>query len=164
MAYSDDVPSKAAIDGHPIHPMLISFPIASLSLALLSDVIFWTNQDGFWAQVSVWLLLVGVLTGLAAAVFGLIDFVSIQRIRDLSISWIHAGGNVVAMVLALINLLLRLNEPAEAVLPWGLILSVVTGLILVITGWLGGEMSYRHRIGVNSEGSEHRSSAPQAGD
>ncbi|HLU08794.1 MAG TPA: DUF2231 domain-containing protein, partial [Oceanobacillus sp.] len=119
MAYSDDVPSKAAIAGHPIHPMLISFPIASLSLALLSDVIFWTNQDGFWAQVSVWLLLVGVLTGLAAAVFGLIDFVSIQRIRDLSISWIHAGGNVVAMVLALINLLLRLNEPAEAVLPWG---------------------------------------------
>lgn len=47
MAYSDDVPSKAAIAGHPIHPMLISFPIASLSLALLSDVIFWTNQDGF---------------------------------------------------------------------------------------------------------------------
>lgn len=166
--YSEDVPSKAAIAGHPIHPMLIAFPIASFSLVLVSDVVYILTRRDFWAEASRWLLLAGLITGAAAAVFGLIDFLSIKRVRQLSISWIHAGGNALAMVLGLINLLVRNDSAQDEVPTVGLVLSVVIGLILVVTGWLGGEMSYRHRIGVNSEGSEasipERAETPMAGD
>ena len=167
--YSEDVPSKAAIAGHPIHPMLIAFPIASLSLVLVCDIVFTLTRRAFWAEASRWLLLAGLVTGAAAAIFGLIDFLSIKRVRQLSIAWIHAGGNALAMVLALINLLIRSNSNTQDEVPTvGLVLSAVIGLILVVTGWLGGELSYRHRIGVNSEGSEasvpERADVPMAGD
>lgn len=166
--YSEDVPSKAAIAGHPIHPMLIAFPIASFSLVLVCDIVFSITRRAFWAEASRWLLLVGLVTGAAAAVFGLIDFASIKHVRQLSIAWIHAGGNALAMVLGLINLLIRSDNAQDEVPTLGLVLSAAIGLILVVTGWLGGEMSYRHRIGVNSEGSETsvptRTDVPTAGD
>jgi uncharacterized membrane protein len=166
--YSEDVPSKAAIAGHPIHPMLIAFPIASFSLVLVCDIVYGITRRDFWAEASRWLLLAGLITGAAAAIFGLIDFLSMKRVRQLSIAWIHAGGNALAMVLGLINLLIRSDSPQDEVPTLGLVLSAVIGIILVVTGWLGGEMSYRHRIGVNSEGSEasvpERADVPMLGD
>ena len=165
---SEDVPSKAAIGGHPIHPMLIAFPVASFSLVLVCDIVFMITRRAFWTEASRWLLLVGLITGAAAAVFGLIDFLAIKRVRQLSIAWIHAGGNALAMVLGLINLLVRTNNSQDETPAVGLVLSAVTGLILVVTGWLGGELSFRHRIGVNSEGSEaslpERTDVPMTGD
>ena len=101
----------------------------------------------FWAEASRWLLLVGVVTGALAAIFGLIDFLTIRRVREYRIAWIHFLGNAAAIVLSLINLLLRPN-PTDGIPTVGIILSVVVALILVVTGWLGGELSYRHKIGV----------------
>lgn len=141
------VPSTAAIAGHPIHPMLIPFPVASLVGVLVSDLIFSANGNTFWAEASRWLLLVGVVTGALAAIFGLIDFLTIRRVREYRIAWIHFLGNAAAIVLSLINLLLRPN-PTDGIPTVGIILSVVVALILVVTGWLGGELSYRHKIGV----------------
>lgn len=149
-------PSRAAIAGHPIHPMLVPFPIAFLVGALVTDLAFWGTYDTFWARASLWLTGAGLVMGALAAVFGAIDFFSIQRARNLTSGWAHALGNATAMVLALISLLIRLPDPADGVLPWGLVLSILIALILGVTGWLGGEMSYRHRIGVMESSGEER--------
>lgn len=142
------VKSKAAIGGHPIHPMLIPFPVAFLPGALVTDLVYRSTGDAFWARASLWLLAAGVVTGALAAVFGLIDFLSIRRARSLRAGWVHFLGNVLAMALSIFNLLLRWGEPVPDVPSLGVTLSAVVTLILVVTGWLGGELSYKHAIGV----------------
>jgi uncharacterized membrane protein len=142
------VPSKAAIGGHPIHPMLIPIPIGALTIALLSDLVYWGTGNPFWAQASMWLIGVGVVSGVVAAIAGAVDFIGIPRVRRYRSAWIHAIGNWIALALALINVLLRIGDPAAAAFPVGLILSAITFVLLGVTGWLGGELSYRHRIGV----------------
>jgi uncharacterized membrane protein len=79
---------------------------------------------------------------------GLIDFITIERVREHKIAWVHFIGNATVLVLALINWLLRLGTLLESVPSWGLILSVMTAALLLITGWAGGELAYRHKIGV----------------
>jgi len=145
-----DAPSTAAIGGHPIHPMLIPFPIAFLTGPVVTDLAYWWLGDAFWARVSFWLLLAGLVTGAFAAVFGLIDFFTIRRARSLAAGWVHFLGNGIVLALALASVIFRWHEPESAVMPWGLVLSVVIALLLVLTGWLGGELSYRYKIGVAS--------------
>ncbi len=142
------ITSKASIGGHPLHPMIIPFPIAFLSGALLTDIVYWYTNDPFWAQVSFWLIVGGVVTGVLAAVLGLIDFLGIERVRNHLSGWLHGMGNLLAIGVALVNLFMRWNDRTDPVLWWGLLLSAVTAVILVFTGWYGGELSYRHKIGV----------------
>lgn len=141
-------PSKAAILGHPIHPMLIPFPLAFLTGALLTDLAFWATSDGFWARASLWLLGAGLVTGLVAGAVGAIDYFGVPRARQVRMGHVHALGNVAALALALVNWLWRLGDPLEAVLPLGLVLSLLVAALLGVTGWAGGELSYRHRVGV----------------
>jgi len=143
------VRSVASIGGHPLHPALIPFPIGFLVGALATDVAFASTRDAFWARVSLWLLGAGVITGLAAAVLGLIDFVAIRKVRSLAAGWVHFLGNVAAVGLAVANWLMRTGDIEKRLLPWGVTLSALTTVILIVTGWLGGELSYRHGIGVN---------------
>jgi uncharacterized membrane protein len=150
-SHTDPAPSTAALFGHPIHPMLIAFPLAFLVGVLATDLAFWGTADAFWARASLWLVGAGVVTGAVAAIFGLIDFFTIARAREHAMGWIHFLGNATALLLSLFNWLLRLDDPAAAVLPWGLVLSLVVAAILGVTGWAGGELSYRHRIGVTRE-------------
>src|SRR5579883_1145813 len=147
---AEATPSVAAVNGHPIHPMLVPFPIAFLVSAVATDIIFMANGDAFWARLSLWLLGIGVLTGLASAVFGLIDFLWIRRVRSIQAAWVHLIGNVAAVGLAFVNWLLRNNNLESHVGGWGLGLSIITMVILCVTGWLGGELAYRYRIGVAS--------------
>jgi uncharacterized membrane protein len=118
----------------------------------VTDIAFRATDNVFWADVSFWLLLAGVVTGGVAAIPGMIDFSTIDRVRRLTSAWAHAGGNVVVLGLAIINLSLRWSDPVAGVQGWGLALSVVTVALLGVTGWLGGELSYRHRIAaINDE-------------
>jgi uncharacterized membrane protein len=141
-------PSRAAISGHPVHPMIVPFPIAFLVGALFADLAFLSSADLFWSRAAVWLLGAGVATGALAAGLGAIDFFSIARARSLAAGWMHFLGNGAALLLAGWNLVTRLGDAAAAVAPGGIILSLATTFILVVTGWLGGELAYRHRIGV----------------
>jgi uncharacterized membrane protein len=152
----EEIHSNAAIAGHPIHPMLVPFPIGSLVGALVSDIIYWSNGDPFWARAAFWLIAAGIATGIAAAVFGAWDFWTIPRIRQFRAAWVHFLGNAVVMVLAIVNLLLRNNNIEDAVVPTGLAISALIGVILVVTGWFGGELSYRHKVGVNSQGNRFK--------
>jgi uncharacterized membrane protein len=150
------VPSNAVIAGHPIHPMLIPLPIAFLIAALASDLAYWWTADEFWARASFWLVGTGFVTGVAAAVFGLVDFLTINRAREHRIAWVHALGNGAVLVLALASLLWRRGDPVAAVIPWGIALSGVIAILLVVTGWAGGELVYRHLVGVTGHGAhEH---------
>jgi uncharacterized membrane protein len=140
--------STAAIAGHPLHPMLIPFPVACFVLAFVSDLAFWKSGDPFWATASLWLLGVGLIGAGLAAVAGLIDLFGDDRIRDLNDAWLHAGGNIVAVLIQLYNWYLRYAHGSDAVIPTGLILSLIVVLGLLFTGWKGWEMVYRHRVGV----------------
>src|SRR4051812_23088531 len=99
--------STAAIMGHPLHPMLVPFPIAFLTGALASDLAFVVTSDPFWAQASWWLIAAGLVMGAVAAIAGLVDFLTVAHARSLIAAWLHFGGNGLALLLGLWNLLLR---------------------------------------------------------
>lgn len=146
------VPSTAAIAGHPLHPIFVLFPAAFLVGAFATDLAFWGTADPFWARASLWLVGVGLVTGIVAALFGAIDFWTIERARAHQAGWIHFLGNAAVLVLAAVNLWIRWGAPAAAVVPWGVVLSAIISLLLIVTGWYGGELSYRYKIGVVGHG------------
>ncbi len=142
------VESTAALAGHPLHHMLVPFPIAFLIGALGTDIAFLSTANPFWAQASFWLIIAGVVMALAAAIPGLIDFLTINRVRNIWVSWTHLIGNLVIVALALVNIGVRLDDPAAGVQNWGLWLSAITTALLLFSGWLGGELAYRYGIGA----------------
>src|SRR5438874_4804904 len=135
--------STASIAGHPIHPMLIPFPIAFFVATFVCDLVVWGTRNPSWFDATLWLLGAGLIMAALAAVMGLIDVVGDAQIRALSTAWWHAGGNVLAVVIELINWYLRYVEGSRAVLPTGIILSLIVVLILLFTGWKGWELVYR---------------------
>ena len=143
--------STAEIAGHPVHPMLIPFPIACFVLAFVSDLAFWRTSNDFWASASLWLLGIGLITAALAAVVGLTDVLGDDRVRNLSDAWLHAGGNVIAVLIELYNWYSRYQDGNTAIVPTGTILSLVVVLILLFTGWKGWDMVYRHRVGVTDQ-------------
>jgi uncharacterized membrane protein len=146
--YVDGVTSKASLAGHPLHPVMVVFPISFLVGALLTDILYWRLDDPFWARASLYLVAAGVITGLVAAVLGLVDFLTIQRVRSVAAGWLHFLGNLVAVGLSAVSWLLRANNVEGAVMPVGLALSAVVALLLLVTGWLGGELAFRYKVGV----------------
>lgn len=151
------IPSTVAIAGHPLHPLIVTFPIAFLTGVLGTDLGYWLTSDPFWARASVWLLGAGLLTGLVAALTGLMDFLKIDRVKKHSAGWIHAVGNAAALTLSLVNWVLRLGNAEGAVLPTGIVISLFVAALLGITGWYGAELIYRHKIAVIGYSSRHES-------
>ena len=140
--------STANIAGHPIHPMLIPFPIVCFIGTLVTDIVFLNNHDAGWATASRYLLGVGIVMAALAAVAGLTDFMGDDRIRRTSDALKHMLANVTAVVLEIVNFVLRLNND-DAIGKIGVYLSVIVVLILVYSGWKGGDRVYRHGIGVD---------------
>jgi uncharacterized membrane protein len=141
--------STAKLGSHPLHPMLVPFPIAFLVGAFATDLAFLGTGDGFWARTSIWLIGAAIAMALLAALAGFTDFLSEPRIRALSDAWYHLVGNLTAVIIALVNFALRYSQGAEAAIrPWGVVLSFVVVGILLFTGWKGWEMVYRHRVAV----------------
>ena len=143
--------SIASIAGHPIHPMLIPFPIAFFVATFVCDVVFWQTSNTMWATAAIWLLGAGIVMAALAALAGLTDVLGEPRIRALNDVWWHAGGNVVVVLIELYNWWIRYIAGTSAVVPEGLVLSLIVVCILVFTGWKGWDMVYRARVGVADE-------------
>lgn len=114
--------STALLGGHPIHPMLVPFPIAFLVGALLTDIgyVMW---GGKWAYASTWLIAAGIAAAFLAALFGLIDFIGSRAIRKLRPAWWHMSGNIAVVLLSIVNLVVHNRDGALAVVPTGITLS-----------------------------------------
>ena len=131
--------------------MLVTFPIAFFVGTLVTDIAYVANGDAFWARASFWLLAAGLVMGALAALAGFTDFLGDRLIRASKTAWYHMIGNVTAVVLSLINFWMRCRDGETADYPTVLWISVVVVLIFVVTGWLGGELVFKNRVGVAEE-------------
>jgi uncharacterized membrane protein len=141
--------ATAVIAGHPIHGMLVPFPIVCFTLTLLTDIAYWQTSNLMWLHFSEWLLLAGVVFGGLAAIAGAIDLLLRREVRAQGPAWPHAIGGVIVLCLAIVNNFVHTADGWTAVVPYGLILSAATVLVMVVTNWLGRSMVYRYGVGVN---------------
>jgi uncharacterized membrane protein len=143
--------STASIAGHPIHPMLIPFPVAFFVATLACDIAFWQSGSDAFATAAIWLLGAGIIMALLAAIAGLTDVLGDRRIFNLSDVWWHAGGNIVIVLIQIANWYLRYSGGTSAIVPTGFILSLISVGGLLFTGWMGWKLVYRDRVGVADE-------------
>lgn len=141
--------SRAKLLGHPVHPMLVVFPLGLLVTSVIFDLIAIGSRNGGWSAIAFYLIGAGILGGLAAAIFGLIDWLTVPAgTRAKSIGLWHGVTNVVVVVLFIISWLLRWRVPQAPGL-WALTLSFVGIGLALIAGWLGGELVDRLGVGVD---------------
>jgi uncharacterized membrane protein len=142
--------STLSLWGRPLHAMLVPIPIACFVATLVTDVVYWQTAAMLWADISAWLLVVGLIISLFAATAGLIDFFGERRIREIRSAWIHGLGNVAVLVLSIFNALIHTRDAYTSVVPAGLILSALVVAILLVTGWNGWALVYRYGVGVRA--------------
>lgn len=139
--------STAKIGGHPIHPMLVPFPIVCFVGAFATDIAFMARAEPAWATASNWLLGVGIGMALLAATAGFIDFFGDPLVRGHGDAVKHMIANISAVALEATNLVIRLGNP-DAIGSTGIYMSGIAVLILLYSGWKGGELVFRHGVGV----------------
>ena len=142
--------SRARALGHPIHPTLVVFPLGLFTAAVAFDIVHLVTDRAEFAEVAYWNIAAGIVGGLLAAVFGLVDWLAIPAgTRAKRIGLLHGGGNVLIVVLFAVSWLYRRGEEGHAVEgPW-LVLELVAIALSGVTGWLGGELVDRLGVGVH---------------
>ena len=141
--------SRVKLAGHPVHPMLIVFPLGLLGMAVIFDIIYLVVNNPQWTVVAYYMIGAGIIGGLAAAVFGWLDWIAIPRgTRARRIGLWHGVGNVVVLLLFILSWVLRRDTPETP--PTGAIVSGLTAVIIaLVTAWLGGELVDRLGVGVD---------------
>jgi len=141
--------SRAKFLGHPIHQMLVVFPLGLLAMAVVFDLMAIVAGAPYWAEVAYWLMASGLITALMAAPFGAVDWLAIPSgSRAKTIGALHGGGNLVVVMLFGLSWMLRREAPAAPdAIARGL--SFAGGALALGTGWLGGELVDRLGIGVD---------------
>ena len=142
--------SRAAIFGHPVHPMLVHFPVAALLGVVMVDAACLLFGDPFWARAGLWLAGVGTVGGWCAAVPGMIDLLLVPRIRRLITAWCHALLAVMMLSLASLNWVMRLPDHGVSMQPWVFYLSLLTAVVISGASWLGGQLVYHQRVAVDT--------------
>jgi uncharacterized membrane protein len=138
--------------GHPVHPMLIVFPLGLLATAVIFDVLYVVTGNDDLSAFSFWAMLAGIVGGLLAAPFGLLDWLGLPKgSRARRIGAIHGGGNLVVVLLFLISFLTRLNDRAYLPDLLPLVFGLLGAGLALFTAWLGGELVYRLRVAVDDD-------------
>lgn len=141
--------SRVKLLGHPIHQMLIVFPLGLLATAVIIDIVYFATDALIFAEVSYYLIVAGLIGGAVAAPFGFIDWTAIPRnTRAKRIGAMHGIGNVVVLLLFLASALLRLDLPS-APPAMAYVCSFAGAAIALVTAWLGGELVDRLGVGVS---------------
>ena len=142
--------SRVKILGHPIHPLLIVLPLGLLSMAVIFDILHLFTGNNTFSVVAYWNIVAGLITGLLAAVFGLLDWLAIPSgTRAKAIGAMHGGGNVVVVLLFAISWWMRRDNVDYVPDTLAFVLGLAAFAIAGLTGWLGGELVYRLRMGVD---------------
>lgn len=133
--------------------MLVTFPIAFLSTLVATDLAWIVTADDFWLRLSLWLVGAGAIMGAVAGLAGTLELLLIKGVRRRGASWSHFVGAVTLIAVAFTNWSLRLVGSDELIVPWALSLTFLGALLVALSGWLGGNLVFDHRIGVvNDDG------------
>jgi uncharacterized membrane protein len=144
--------SRLKVLGHPLHPVLVTLPIGLFALSVVFDLAYLVGGDRTFADVAFWDIAAGIVGGLLAAVFGLLDWLAVPRgTRAKRIGLWHGGGNVVIVGLFIVSWVLRLPDHAylPSIVPF--VLGLIGVLLALVTAWLGGELVYRLGVGVDPD-------------
>jgi uncharacterized membrane protein len=147
-SYPAGIGGIAAIGGHPLYPMLVPLPIGALVMALGADTALMVTGEPFWGEAAEWLLLAVLVFGILASIVGFIDLIGINRARTLSIGLGDGIGNILVLFITGTNYLWRVGGEAVTASSYGIILTAAAVAVLMLTGWLGGNLVFRHGIGV----------------
>ncbi|QQP87772.1 DUF2231 domain-containing protein [Skermanella sp. TT6] len=140
--------SLVAVAGHPIHAMMVAFPIALTMATLGSDVFFWWSGDPFWARASLWACGAAFWLGVAAGLAGTAELLFVPGIRNRAASWTHAVAAMMLLSILGMNWGLRLYADESVILPLGIALSGLSAVFVGIAGWHGGKLVFDHGIGL----------------
>lgn len=140
-----------AISRHPLHPMLVTFPIALLVCALGSDLAYVFTGDEFWARMSLWLLGGGTFMGILAGLAGTVELLAVAGIRHRAGGWSHFVMATILLSVGFANWMSRLADASGAVFPIGIYLSLLGALLVGAAGWLGGKLVFEDQVGVQDD-------------
>lgn len=146
-----DISSVVALAGHPIHAMLVSFPIALVMATLGSDVFFWWTADPFWARAALWASGFAFWLGVLASLAGMAELLLVRGIRTRAASWNHAVAAMMLLSVAGTNWGMRVGDHVAAVLPLGVFLSALASVLVMLAGWHGGKLVFHHGVGIMVE-------------
>lgn len=143
----EPIASAVAVAGHPLHAMSVHFPIALVVATLGCDVFYWWSGDPFWLRAGLWSAGFAFFAGLGAGMVGTAELLLVSGIRVRAASWTHAVAAMMLIATIGTNWGLRLTEP-DAVLPHGMMLSVLASIFTGLAGWHGGKLVFDHGIGL----------------
>ncbi len=140
---------KINLLGHPVHPMVIVFPLGLLPSAVICDIIYLVRHNPNWGHISYWLIAAGVISGLFAAIFGFADWLALDSgTRAKRIGLWHSIVNEIMLVLFAISWWLRRPAPDQPT-TMAITLGIIALLFGGLGGWFGGELVYRLSVGVD---------------
>jgi uncharacterized membrane protein len=141
--------STAKIFGHPIYPMLVPFPLVCFIGALVTDIVYSRTELEQWSNFSGWLIFAGLGMGVLAGLAGMIDYWGNRAVRAQKPALPHMLLNLAVFALEVVNALVHSRDGWTAVVPTGLTLSAIAAVLLAISAWLGGSLSYVRGVGVS---------------
>jgi len=154
--------SRASIGGHPLHPILIPFPIGLLVFSLIADLIFLWRGNPVWQNyIAFYTLLAGIIGAALAAVPGLIDWATLTERSTVKIANWHARINIITLLIFVASFYLRTSGGAAWIKGLPLLPTIISAVGVVglgIAGWLGGELVFRHGVAVAPPKTEVRGS------
>lgn len=143
-----DTSSAVSVAGHPIHAMLVAFPIALVMSTFGCDVFYWWSADPFWTRAALWACGFAFGLGILASIAGAAELLLVPGIRKRAASWNHAVAAVTLLSIVGLNWGVRLGDAEGVVLPLGLGLSTLASIFVGIAGWHGGKLVFDHGVGI----------------
>jgi uncharacterized membrane protein len=143
-----DLRARDAVVPAPLHPAVMWVPITCLVGTLLTDIAYAETAEMQWANFSAWLITAGTILGWLSCIAGIVDLVGRRYATAPVPGWAYAVGIVIVMILATFNMLIHTRDAWTSVVPWGLTLSIVTVVLLVITTTIGWLALYRRSVEV----------------
>lgn len=158
--------SKAKLLGHPIHPMLVGFPVAFYTGTLVTFIVYAVTMNPFWYRVAGVANWAGVVTAAVAALPGLVDWATgiPPRTAAKKTGLLHMGLNVTALLAFLISAIVATNHWDDVLPPagTGVVLSAIGVLLTLPAGFLGWSLVQDHHVGIKLTPEQERLEPPPA--